>query len=123
MPRVSTVIMSIEGEEKCTAHEEIELIGDLFWCEDSGDQLDVEQVKIGMEREIRKMADLGVRKVIHSSEVSAANHVWTGRWCHRKRNRGVRSRYVVQQKRGGRHRFAVRILLGIATVKNHAAIS
>eukprot|EP00971_Amphidinium_carterae_P284637 5651225-Amphidinium_carterae.1 len=49
IPRVSTVIMSIEGEERCTVHEEFEPIGDLFWC-----------VKIGMEREIWKMSDLGL---------------------------------------------------------------
>eukprot|EP00971_Amphidinium_carterae_P071363 1411425-Amphidinium_carterae.1 len=46
VPLVSTVIVSIDGEERCTAREEIEPIGDLFWCEDSEDQLDVEQVKI-----------------------------------------------------------------------------
>eukprot|EP00971_Amphidinium_carterae_P186267 3697383-Amphidinium_carterae.1 len=40
---------------------------------------------------------LGVGQVIDHSEVPADNRVWTGRWCHRKKNGGVRSRYVVRQ--------------------------
>eukprot|EP00971_Amphidinium_carterae_P068129 1348757-Amphidinium_carterae.3 len=50
--------MSVDGEERCTALVEIEPIGDMFWCEDLGEQLDPEQVKHGMELEIRKMTDV-----------------------------------------------------------------
>eukprot|EP00971_Amphidinium_carterae_P271145 5380752-Amphidinium_carterae.3 len=39
VPRVSTVIMSIEGEEKCTAHEEIEPIGPILVLDKSSTAL------------------------------------------------------------------------------------
>eukprot|EP00971_Amphidinium_carterae_P078103 1545272-Amphidinium_carterae.1 len=55
VPLVSTAIMPSRMKRNVQHIEEIEPIGDLFWCEDSGDQL-----KVGMEPVIRKMSDLGV---------------------------------------------------------------
>eukprot|EP00971_Amphidinium_carterae_P036826 724113-Amphidinium_carterae.2 len=88
--------MSVEHEERCIAHEELEPIGDLFWCEDPVTNLMSSKSKFGWSMriggEIRKMSDLGVGQVIHRSEVTAGNRVWTGRWCHRKKNGGGNTR-------------------------------
>eukprot|EP00971_Amphidinium_carterae_P067166 1329507-Amphidinium_carterae.1 len=136
IPRVSTVIMSIEGEERCIAlHLRMKSLNSLKAC--LGVNTPVASLMWGRSGlgwgagEIREMSGLGVGQVIHRSEIPTGGRVWTGRWCHRKKNGGVRSRYVVLQYKGeiDTDLFsgtlgleALRILLGIATAYNHAAI-
>ena len=45
------------------------------------------------------MRELDVAEVRGRDEVPEGVRVWSGRWCHRKKAGGVRSRYVVKQYR------------------------
>ena len=51
------------------------------------------------------MRDLDVAEVRRRDEVPEGTRVWSGRWCHRKKAGGVRSRYVVRQHRVVRGRL------------------
>ena len=68
-----------------------------YWDEDDGEQLDPSQVKAGIEREVKQMHELDVAEERSRDEVPDGVRIWSGRWCHRKKAGGVRSRYVVRQ--------------------------
>ena len=68
-----------------------------YWDEDDGEQLEPSQVKAGIEREVKQMRELDVAEERHRDEVPEGVRIWSGRWCHRKKAGGVRSRYVVRQ--------------------------
>ena len=66
------------------------------------------------------------------SELPPGTVVWSGRWCHRRKGEGVRSRYVVRQFRfqaglecfsGTPTKEAVRILLAIALKEGYAIVT
>ena len=59
--------------------------------------MDPSQVKAGIEREVKQMRELDVAEERRRDEVPEGVRVWSGRWCHRKKAGGVRSRYVVRQ--------------------------
>ena len=68
-----------------------------YWDEDDGEQLEPSQVKAGIEREVKQMRELDVAEERRHDEVPEGVRIWSGRWCHRKKAGGVRSRYVVRQ--------------------------
>ena len=68
-----------------------------YWDEDDGEQLEPSQVKAGIEREVKQMRELDVAEERSRDEVPEGVRIWSGRWCHRKKAGGVRSRYVVRQ--------------------------
>ena len=49
------------------------------------------------EREVKQMHELDVAEERSRDEVPEGVRIWSGRWCHRKKAGGVRSRYVVRQ--------------------------
>ena len=68
-----------------------------YWDEDDGEQLEPSQVKAGIEREVKQMHEVDVAEERSRDEVPDGVRIWSGRWCHRKKAGGVRSRYVVRQ--------------------------
>ena len=83
-----------DSEEDLATNEKIETYRD----EDDGEQLEPSQVQAGIEREVKQMRELDVAEVRRRDEVPEGVRVWSGRWCHRKKVGGVRSRYVRQYR-------------------------
>ena len=82
------------GEEKLqTADEENEQVC-YYWGEDTREWLEPSEVKAGIDRETGLMQELDVYERQPRSAASGQK-VWSGRWCHRRKGDGVRSRYVV----------------------------
>ena len=93
--------------------------------EDDGEQLEPSQVKAAIEREVKQMHELDVAEESRRDEVPEGVRIWSGRWCHRKKAGGVRSRYVVRQYHtewsedafcGTPGWRAVRLLLAVASL-------
>ena len=96
-----------------------------YWDEDDGEQLETSQVKAGIEREVKQMRELDVAEERRRDEVPEGVRIWSGRWCHRKKAGGVRSRNVVRQYRtewsedafcGTPGWGAIRLLLAVASL-------
>ena len=96
-----------------------------YWDEDGGEWLEPAKVHQGMKREGTLMNELDVAETVNRSSVPAGTRVWSGRWCHRKKADGVRSRYVIRQFKGeidadafsGTPGYeAARVLLAIASL-------
>lgn len=99
--------------------------------EDDGECLPTEKVKEGIIRELRLMEDLEVGEPKWRADLPPGTKVWSARWCHRKKEDAVRSRYVVRQfantadvemfaaTPGGE---AVRVLLAICSYLDMEAI-
>ena len=88
--------------ENLATNEEIESYIECdgtYWDEDDGEQLEPSQVKAGIEREVKQMRELDVAEVRRRDDVPEGVRIFSGRWCHRKKAGGVRSRYVVRQYR------------------------
>ena len=103
--RVEHTVSHVTGDsevEDLATNEEMETYIECdgtYWDEDGGEQLEPSQVQAGIEREVKQMRDLDVAEVRRCDEVPEGVRVWSGRWCHRKKAGGVRSRYVVRQYR------------------------
>ena len=84
--RSGDIVMVIDGETFCVPEEDVPKV---YYEEDDGQVLPTEQVHEGMQRELQLMKDLEVsERVLRST-----------RWCHRRKDAGVRSRFVVRQFR------------------------
>ena len=103
--RVEHTVSHVTGDsevEDLATNEEMETYIECdgtCWDEDDGEQLEPSQVQAGIEREVKQMRELDVAEVRRRDEVPEGVRVWSGRWCHRKKAGGVRSRYVVRQYR------------------------
>ncbi len=82
--------------QMATADEEMEKAFD-YYDEDDGSLLDPSQVRAGMDRERELMTSLDVAERVRRDEVPPGTKIWSGRWCHRRKAGGVRSRYVIRQ--------------------------
>ena len=129
--RVEHTVSHVTGDsevEKLATNEEMETYIECdgtYWDEDDGEQLEPSQVQAGIEREVKQMRELDVAEVRRRDEVPEGVRVWSGRWCHRKKAGGVRSRYVVRQYRtewskdafcGTPGWEAIRLLLAVASL-------
>ncbi|CAK0788319.1 unnamed protein product, partial [Prorocentrum cordatum] len=88
-----------EGTELCAPCEldpNFELLNEAYYDDDNddGEQLDMDQVREGIEREAKFMESLDIGEVV---ERPHGKKVWGTRWCHCKKGDGVRSRFVLKQ--------------------------
>ncbi len=127
-------ILQIGNEEYAVPEEKPEGQDSLndHYDEDDGELLNPEDVKRGIERETKLLKDLEVYETIKRDSVPKNKRIWTGRWCHRKKDDSVRSRWVIRQYRNqvDQHGFAgtpgtacIRILLAICSLEGLEAMT
>ena len=125
--RSGDIVMVIDGETLCVPEEDVPKV---YYEEDDGQVLPIEQVHESTQRELQLMKDLEVSERIFRTDVPSGKKIWSTRWCHRRKGAGVRSRFVVRQFRdtdwetafsGVPGLVVVRILLCISTILESSA--
>ena len=101
MPRINAIPgAGAEGEHYPVPVEpdpNLELLPEVIHDEDDGSLLDREAVQAGVARELAFMKKLQVGEEVEEATLPSRVKIWTGRWCHRRRDDLVRCRYVVRQ--------------------------
>ena len=80
--RSGDIVLVIDGEIICVPEEDVPKV---YYEEDDGQVLPIEQVHEGMQRELQLMKDLEVSERILRTDVPSGKKIWSTRWCHRRK--------------------------------------